>query len=160
MQYVAGRIAEILKTDLFVIWNEDNSEKLVIHCRILGSPDQHRRGCFLTTVGEHHAQFCQPSCVEGIKCVFLTQQDSINITEDGNIRVEKGKEWVLEMDSVNLRTVMCVDGVDFMRTYSNSCVEIFNALVMEATRMAIMKELRGVIEFDGSYVNYRPPIVI
>ncbi|KAF9521625.1 RNA polymerase Rpb1, domain 7-domain-containing protein, partial [Crepidotus variabilis] len=30
MQYVAGRIAESFKTDLFVIWSEDNAEKLVI----------------------------------------------------------------------------------------------------------------------------------
>ena len=92
--------------------------------------------------------------VAGIKRVFLTQ-DTINITEDGSIRVEKGKEWVLETDGVNLKTVMCIDGVDFKRTYSNSCVEIFNVLGIEAARAAIMKELRGVIEFDGSYVNYR-----
>jgi DNA-directed RNA polymerase II subunit RPB1 len=34
-------------------------------------------------------------------------------------------------------------------------LEIFNVLGIEAARAAIMKELRGVIEFDGSYVNYR-----
>jgi DNA-directed RNA polymerase II subunit RPB1 len=50
---------------------------------------------------------------------------------------------------------MCLDGVDFTRTYSNNCVEIFNVLGIEAARAAIMKELRNVIEFDGSYVNYR-----
>jgi hypothetical protein len=37
--------------------------------------------------------------------------------------------------------------------HSNSCVEIFNVLGIEAARAAIMKEERGVIEFDGSYVN-------
>ena len=30
MAYVAGRIPESFKMDLFVIWSEDNSEKLVI----------------------------------------------------------------------------------------------------------------------------------
>ena len=40
MHYVAGRIAESFKTDLFVIWSEDNSEKLIIRCRVLGSPDK------------------------------------------------------------------------------------------------------------------------
>ncbi len=50
---------------------------------------------------------------------------------------------------------MCLDGVDFTRTYSNNCVEVFNVLGIEAARAAIMKELRNVIEFDGSYVNYR-----
>ena len=32
MQYVTGRIAESFKTDPFVIWSEDNLEKLVIRC--------------------------------------------------------------------------------------------------------------------------------
>ncbi|KAK7696052.1 DNA-directed RNA polymerase II subunit rpb1 [Cerrena zonata] len=40
MAYVAGRIAESFKTDLFVIWSEDNAEKLVIRCRVLGGADK------------------------------------------------------------------------------------------------------------------------
>ena len=56
------------------------------------------------------------------------QQDAVHITEDGSIHVEKNKEWVLETDGVNLKTVICIDGVDFMRTYLNSCLEIFNIL--------------------------------
>lgn len=36
MTYVAGRIAECFKPDLIVIWSEDNSERLVIRCRVLG----------------------------------------------------------------------------------------------------------------------------
>jgi hypothetical protein len=49
---------------------------------------------------------------------------------------------------------MCIDGVDFTRTYSNNCVEIFNVLGIEAARNGILKELRNVIEFDGPYINY------
>ena len=44
MQYVAGRIAESFKTDLFIIWSEDNSEKLVIRCQVLGSADKEDDG--------------------------------------------------------------------------------------------------------------------
>ncbi|OJA11114.1 hypothetical protein AZE42_10195 [Rhizopogon vesiculosus] len=40
MPYVAGRIPESFKTDLFVIWNEDNSEKFIIRCRVLGGGDK------------------------------------------------------------------------------------------------------------------------
>jgi hypothetical protein len=36
----------------------------------------------------------------------------------------------------NLKQVMCLDGVDFTRTYSNNCVEIFNVLGIEAARAA------------------------
>jgi DNA-directed RNA polymerase II subunit RPB1 len=38
--YVAGRIAESFKTDLFVIWSKDNSDKLIIWCRVLGVTDK------------------------------------------------------------------------------------------------------------------------
>ena len=36
MAYVAGRIAEGFKQDLFGIWSEDNTEKLIVRCRVLG----------------------------------------------------------------------------------------------------------------------------
>ena len=38
---------------------------------------------------------------------------------------------------------------------SNDLIEIINELGIEAARHALMRELRNVIEFDGSYVNYR-----
>ncbi|KAH9004841.1 hypothetical protein EDB83DRAFT_2237112 [Lactarius deliciosus] len=66
-------------------------------------------------------------------------------------------EWVLEMDDTNLAQVMCLNDVNLMRTYSNNGVEIliFNVLGIEATRTAIMRKLRHVIECDDSYVDYR-----
>ena len=73
--------------------------------------------------------------VKGINRVFLTKADQVAILSDGSIvSNEETKEWVLETDGVNLKTVMCIDGVDFTRTYSNSCVEIFNVLGIEAAR--------------------------
>jgi DNA-directed RNA polymerase II subunit RPB1 len=50
---------------------------------------------------------------------------------------------------------MCHPEVDFSRTVSNDIIEMLQALGIEAARNALLKELRGVIEFDGSYVNYR-----
>jgi DNA-directed RNA polymerase II subunit RPB1 len=44
MPYVAGRIAGSFKTDIFVIWSEDNSEKLVIRCHVLGGADKDEDG--------------------------------------------------------------------------------------------------------------------
>jgi len=160
MQYVAGRIAESFKTDLFVIWSEDNSEKLIIRCRVLGSPDKvedlsMEEDIFLRSLENTMLNSVSLRGVKGIKRVFLMEQDKITISSEGSIVSGQEKEWVLETDGVNLKTVMCIDGVDFKRTYSNSCIEVFNVLGIEAARAAIMKELRGVIEFDGSYVNFR-----
>ena len=44
MHYVTNWIAESFKTDLFVIWSEDNSEKLVIWCHVLGGGDKEDDG--------------------------------------------------------------------------------------------------------------------
>ncbi|KAI0809109.1 beta and beta-prime subunits of DNA dependent RNA-polymerase [Irpex lacteus] len=162
MAYVAGRIAESFKTDLFVIWSEDNSEKLIIRCRVLGGADKEDDGMgaieediFLRQLENTMLNSVSLRGVPGIERVFLLEHDKIVQSADGSIEARKDKEWVLETDGINLKTVMCIDGVDFTRTYSNNCVEIFNVLGIEAARTAIMKELRGVIEFDGSYVNYR-----
>ena len=50
MNYVAGQIAETFRTDLFEIWSEDNAEKVIIRCRILGTADKDEDG--LGTVEE------------------------------------------------------------------------------------------------------------
>ncbi|KAL5534789.1 hypothetical protein ACEPAG_1253 [Sanghuangporus baumii] len=162
MNYVAGRIAESFKTDLFVIWSEDNAEKLIIRCRVLGGADKDEEegdtvdeDIFLRQLEHTMLDSVSLRGVPGIQRVFLLAHDRIVVTDDGSIQKSEEKEWVLETDGVNLKTVMCIDGVDWRRTYSNSCVEIFNVLGIEAARAAIMKEMRNVIEFDGSYVNYR-----
>ncbi|KIY45807.1 beta and beta-prime subunits of DNA dependent RNA-polymerase [Fistulina hepatica ATCC 64428] len=160
MAYVAGRIAESFKTDLFVIWSEDNSDKLVIRCRVLGGNDKDDDGfgnieedIFLRQLENTMLNSISLRGVDRIQRVFLMQHEKVVVDKQGSISTEK--EWVLETDGVNLQTVMCIDGVDYRRTYSNSCVEIFNVLGIEAARNAILREMRNVIEFDGSYVNYR-----
>ena len=65
-------------------------------------------------------------------------------------------EWLLDTEGVNLERVMCADRrIDHTRTTSNDIVEIIRVLGVEAVRNALLGELRSVIEFDGSYVNYR-----
>ncbi|KAJ7816386.1 RNA polymerase Rpb1, domain 7-domain-containing protein, partial [Mycena leptocephala] len=162
MHYVASRIAESFKQDLFVIWSEDNSDKLIIRCRVLGGGDKDDDGIgsieediFLRQLENTMLNPVSLRGVKDIRKVFLLQHDKVVVEDDGSINVRKKEEWVLETEGINLKTVMCIDGVDYKRTYSNSCVEIFNVLGIEAARAAILRELRGVIEFDGSYVNYR-----
>ena len=93
--------------------------------------------------------------VPGIKRVFLVEHTKVVVNEEGGFNARDHKEWVLETDGVNLKKVMSKEGVDFKRTYSNSCTEVFKILGIEAARAAIFKELRSVIEFDGSKVNFR-----
>ncbi len=162
MNTVASRIADNFSKDLFVMWSEDNSEKLIVRCRVLGGTDKDDDGMgtveedvFLRQLENTMLNSVSLRGVPSIDRVFMQQQDKVVIAPDGSIQAKGSKQWVLETNGVNLKAVMTLDGVDFTTTYSNSCVEVFNVLGIEAARAAIMKELRNVIEFDGSYVNYR-----
>ncbi|KAG8880570.1 DNA-directed RNA polymerase II subunit rpb1 [Tulasnella sp. 332] len=162
MSYVASRISEAFSTDLFVIWSEDNAEKLIIRCRTLQGDDKDdfdtsEEDVFLRQVENNMLNSVSLRGVEGIRKVFMIKQDKVLINDAGlhTSKADDIKEWILETDGINLKKVLSVDGVDFTRTTSNSCPEIFAVLGIEAARAALLKELRGVIEFDGSYVNYR-----
>ncbi|KAI0311763.1 beta and beta-prime subunits of DNA dependent RNA-polymerase [Amylostereum chailletii] len=123
MEFVAGKIAENFKTDLFVIWSEDNSEKLVIRCRVLGGGDKDEDGMgtieediFLRQLENTMLNSVSLRGVKGIDRVFLMEHEKVTIDDDGAIQARVEKEWVLETDGVNLKAVMCLDGVDFTRT--------------------------------------------
>ena len=65
------------------------------------------------------------------------------------------KNWVIESDGVALQKVMAVEGVDYTRTISNSITEILQVLGIEATRLALIQELRLILGTYDIYVNYR-----
>lgn len=161
MAFVAGKIAEVFEQDLFVIWSEDNAEKLVIRCRALNEHDHDKEDggepeeedIFLKQLETSMLSTISLRGVEGVERVFMLKHKKNVITESGEF--DNPVEWVLETDGINLRKVLCVEGVDSTRTTSNSCVEIMEVLGIEAARASLLRELRNVIEFDGSRVNYR-----
>ena len=61
---------------------------------------------------------------------------------------------MLDIEGVNMLVVMCHENVDATRTNSNQLIDAIEVLVIEAVRKALLDELRFVIYFDGSYVNY------
>jgi DNA-directed RNA polymerase II subunit RPB1 len=152
MAYVAARIAESFKTDLFVIWSEDNSEELVIRCRVLGGTDDKggddglgsvEEDIFLRQLETTMLNSITLRGVKGITQAYLAEKPRVHISDEGRIINDKAiKEWTIETDGSNLKTIMCIDNVDFTRTYSNNCVEVFQVLGIEAARNSILKELR------------------
>lgn len=56
---------------------------------------------------------------------------------------------------IDMGSVMADERVDAGKTTCNDVVEIFNTLGIEAARETLVREIKQVIEFDGSYVDYR-----
>ncbi|KAJ1950344.1 DNA-directed RNA polymerase II core subunit rpo21, partial [Linderina macrospora] len=163
MTEVTNKLTEVFNRDLLCICNDDNSEKLVVRCRIINAEGMNKdddledgqmeEDVFLKRIESHMLGHVVLRGIPGIKRVYLVEKDKI-VTKDSG-EYDKQKEWVIETDGINLREVMWQDNVDPRRTYSNHPIEILEVLGIEAGRAAILKEVRNVIEFDGSYVNYR-----
>merc|ERR1712232_97863 len=171
MNEIAAEIANEYGSDLNVLVSNDNADGLVVRIRIVNDVpmvhgvDEHGNtimednemgqedDVFLKRLEKNMLQTLRLRGVEDVKKVFM-REDKKTTWDD-----EKGfgrvVEWVLETDGTNLMSVLGVDYVDATRTISNDIVEVFVVLGIEGVRGAILSELRNVISFDGSYVNYR-----
>jgi DNA-directed RNA polymerase subunit A" len=69
---------------------------------------------------------------------------------------EEGKtEYYLVTEGSNLREVLAVPGVDYRRTYTNNIHEIEEVLGIEAARLALIREMKEVLEEQGLDVDIR-----
>lgn len=162
MGFVQSKIQAVFEQDLFVIASEDLAEKLVIRCRALQENDKDveddedaeiAEDVFLKQLETSMLSSITLGGVDGIVRAFIVERKKSVLGESGEF--QQVPEWVLETDGSNLRKVLTVDGVDPVRTISNNCVEVLDVLGIEAARQSLLREMRHVIEFGGSSVNYR-----
>ena len=66
----------------------------------------------------------------------------------------KKETWVLDTKGTNLMDVLALDYIDVSRTISDDIQEIHSVLGIEAAREALLSEMTGVFENDGTYINY------
>ncbi|KAI5184396.1 DNA-directed RNA polymerase II subunit RPB1 [Nematocida homosporus] len=85
--------------------------------------------------------------LSGIKRAFINESP----VSGGDGRVE----YVLHTEGAGLAEVLTHPMVDPHRSTSNDPLEVLRVLGIEAARAAVLREIRAVIESDGSYVNFR-----
>lgn len=61
----------------------------------------------------------------------------------------------IETDGTNLLESFSISEIDHTRTITNNIIEIYNTLGIEAARKVLLDEIRSVISFDGTNINYR-----
>ena len=166
MSEISKQIEEEYGSDLNVEVTDDNADDLVVRVRIVddtapnphGDEDEAQVGnddsVFLRRLEKSMMSNLKLRGVDHVKKVFMRGGAKRTIWDD-NTGFGMRDEWVLETDGTNLMSVLGVDYVDSTRTTSNDIVEVFIALGIEGVRAALLSELRNVISFDGSYVNYR-----
>lgn len=161
MAAIAEKINLEFDDDLTCIFNDDNAEKLILRIRIMN--DEAPKGelndesaeddVFLKKIESNMLTEMALRGIPDINKVFIKKGKSNKFDENQGFKSED--EWMLDTEGVNLLAVMCHEDVDARRTTSNHLIEIIEVLGIEAVRRALLDELRVVISFDGSYVNYR-----
>ncbi|KAI0242607.1 DNA-directed RNA polymerase II core subunit rpo21 [Massospora cicadina] len=155
-QQIANEIQQRYNGEVVCYATDENADPAVIHCRIhmANMEDLNFDDSFLRRLETNMLSEITLRGIPDIKRVFIQTKKNtfINPTQG---QFQSREEFVLETDGTNLKQVMYLEQVDPTRIYSNDIAEIMQVLGIEAARKVILKELRNVIEFDGSYVNYR-----
>ena len=69
--------------------------------------------------------------------------------------LETHTDKILISDGINLIKIMNSPYVNYINTYSNDIIEIFNVLGIEAGRRVLIDEMVDVIDHAGEYINLR-----
>ncbi|KAM0821222.1 hypothetical protein ACQ4PT_019808 [Festuca glaucescens] len=158
---IVDKIKYEFGTDLTCIYSDDNADKLILRVRMVKHEKEVPRE------GDDFAQ--DELFLKQIESFMLAKMSLCGIPEISKVFIKSGKitkfnrkegfitdvEWMLDTEGVNLLQVLCNEDVDASRTTSNHLIEVIEVLGIEAARRTLLHELREVISFDGSYVNYR-----
>lgn len=169
---IAAQIKREFDTELSIIFSDENADEQVVRIRpslavmdASNKDDDESKGKsqnvdqVLAQLQDHLLDNTTLRGVRGVSRAFVNFKERLRVKEDGALSMSKSdplcKEWFLDTSGTALKDVLTVEGVDPHRTYSNHFIEIFNVFGIEATRAALMRELKQVLSFDGSYVNHR-----
>ena len=146
------------------IYSDDNSSEIIgrisIKAEIEGIKDEYLNGLadqsnVLEIFKNIQEDLLQNVVIKGIKDItniVMSEQDIYKYIKG---EVIKDKYWILETDGVNLLNVFNSIYIDYINTYSNDIIEIYECLGIEAARELLIEQITEVIEYEGSYINDR-----
>ena len=158
MEEIANIIENSINCD-HIIYNNDNSDKQLF-IRILinnieEDDDENIEDSIINELRkiESNCMSLKLKGFEGVDYVYTRKSKINNWTpEDGIIN---NTQWILETEGSNLLGSFELNGIDHTKSITNNILEIYTIFGIEAARQGLLNELRTVLSFDGSYVNYR-----
>ena len=90
-----------------------------------------------------------------LKRIYVRRSEMKRFISNNQGIVRKFEEFMFDTEGTNLKYILNYIGIDFRRTFSNDIIEVCKVLGIEATRKILIQELKNLMSFDGSYVNYR-----
>ena len=107
----------------------------------------------LTNFRDYLLENLQIQGISSISKVILRKNPNVVIYEED--RFVRKDVWVLDTVGSNLQEILGLDYIDKTKTISNSIMEVYNVLGIEAARQSIYNEFVEVLEDNDTYINER-----
>lgn len=96
--------------------------------------------------------------IPGIKSASVRDVPRIEYAQDGS--VERKIEYMIDTEGHSLLETMLQPFVDWRRTISNDVREMAEIFGIETACYILFNEIKGVLSYDGSYINPRHILLI
>jgi DNA-directed RNA polymerase II subunit RPB1 len=136
---------------LRIFVNDDNADE---PCIVIFATDDEDIVENLKNIEIEYINKIQMMGIPGITKVY-EETKTLNIENPDTGAFESVNYKCIETEGSNLEAIFSVPGFDHTMTLSNNIIEIWQVLGVEAARKALLNELKLVLSFDGSYINYR-----
>lgn len=92
--------------------------------------------------------------INNLTSVQVRKNKNVKYFDPATGDVLQRDEYYLDTDGTNLKEVLKHPEIDISRTRSTDVIEIYETYGIEAARQVILTEIRQVLAFNGTYVNY------
>jgi len=155
MSIIRNKLEE--NQEFYVITSDDNAKHLIvrIHFVINHMPIKEQNNA--EQIVKYKDRILEDISLRGIPGITRVQ-----VREDKNVKrfdPETGEvisdfEYYLDTDGSNLEQILKRPEVDPRRTISTDVTEVNKVFGIDAARKVLLNEIRQVLTFNGSYVNY------
>lgn len=135
-----------------ILSNSDNSSKPILHIRF--DMFNFNYSTIIKFVDILIENF-QLKGIENIKDIYDIKSERVVSFDDKTGEIKKDEEYVVYSSGVNLTDIRYLNGIDQNRTICNDIISIYEEFGIESARLALLREIKGVIEGAGNNVNYQ-----
>jgi DNA-directed RNA polymerase II subunit RPB1 len=143
------------------VYSDDNSKELIgrisINASLKGDEDELMNGLLdqsdiLSRFKNIQEDLLTNIIIKGVPNITNIAMGEAPICKKVGGEITSEKIWVLETDGVNLLEIFNSPYVNYINTYSNDVIEIYNVLGIEAARNLLIEQITDVID---EYINDR-----
>jgi DNA-directed RNA polymerase beta' subunit len=153
----SNRRCAILKCSAEIM-KKHNISTLDVTCAVFGSSESLWCSCIGNDIYVRFLEEVVIPSKEELVCYINKLKNEIILKGLKNISeafYDENSELRVHTMGTDLEGILCHPDVDPMKTFSNDINEMYCQFGVEAARKTLLVEIKRVIEYDGSYLNYR-----